>query len=50
MAKVDPKTGQPVSDEPDQEDQELAGGKGSAQDPDREKGDQAPGEEQVTGH
>ena len=28
MPKVDPTTGQPVSDAPDQEDQEAAGGEG----------------------
>ncbi|MBA2281124.1 MAG: hypothetical protein M3527_00985 [Actinomycetota bacterium] len=50
MPKVDPNTGQPLSDDPAQEDEELAGGKGSAQDPEREQGDKNPGEQQVTGH
>lgn len=45
MPKIDPDTGQPMSDEPDQEDQELAGGKGSSQDPDREKGEKGPYEQ-----
>lgn len=50
MPKIDPDSGQPVSDDPDQADEELAGGSGSAQDPDREIGEKAPGEQQVTGH
>lgn len=50
MPKVDPSSGEPITDEPDQEDEDLAGGSGSAQDPDREVGDKAPGEQQTTGH
>jgi len=50
MPKVDPTSGEPMSDDPDQEDEDLAGGEGSAMDPDREKGDKNPGEQQVTGH
>jgi hypothetical protein len=30
MPKVDPQTGEPISDAPDQEDQEAAGGEGRA--------------------
>ncbi len=50
MAKVDPKTGEPMSDAPDQEDEELSGGRGSSQDPNREEGDKEPFEQQVTGN
>lgn len=50
MPKVDPETGEMMSDDPDQQDEELAGGEGSAQDPEREVGDENPGEQQVTGH
>jgi hypothetical protein len=50
MPKLDPDTGQPVSDDPDQTDDDVAGGDGSAQDPDREMGEKGPDEQQVTGH
>jgi len=50
MPKLDPDTGQPVSDDPDQAEDDLAGGDGGMQDPDREKGEKGPDEQQVTGH
>lgn len=50
MPKIDPKTGEQLSDDPEQEDEDLAGGKGSAQDPDREKGDENPFEQGAAGH
>ena len=52
MPKVDPETGQPITDDPDQPDEDLAGGKGGLRDP--ESGDdeeqRPPYEQQVTGH
>ena len=50
MPKLDPDTGQPVSDDPDQAEEDLSGGDGGMQDPDREKGEKGPDEQQVTGH
>ncbi|CAN5706612.1 hypothetical protein BH20ACT2_BH20ACT2_12810 [soil metagenome] len=50
MPKVDPDTGQPMDDDPEQDDEDLAGGEGSALDPDREKGDEGPYEQGASGH
>lgn len=50
MPKVDPDSGEMMSDEPEQEKEELSGGEGSFKDPDRETGDEVPTEQQVTGH
>ncbi len=50
MPKIDPDTGQPVSDAPDQDDEELSGGEGSAQDPNREMGEEGPYEQGASGN
>lgn len=50
MAKVDPETGEMMPDDPDQQDEEMAGGEGSAQDPEREIGDDNPSEQGAAGH